>query len=124
MSSQMKHDEAKRKTLQVTAAFVNQVTLVLKSSPEGSCLSAGGGRGHPAGGAGPAGAPGGQRARGRGSAQGAEGARRPSGLHPHRAAPGPPAGGPADSAAVRGEPAPQGGACQLGPGERGVQTCG
>lgn len=119
-SSQMKHDEEKRKTLQVIATVTKQVVCVMESPPKVSPLSAGRDGGRPAGGTGPAGAAGGQRALGRRSAQGAEGAGCPPGLHPHRAAPGPPAGGPAHAATVRGGPAPQGGARQLGPGERGI----
>lgn len=56
-------------------------------------------------------------------AQGAEGAGHPAGCCPHRAASGPAAGGATHSAAVRGEPAAEGGASQLGPGEGGTQTC-
>lgn len=41
-SSQMKHDEEKKKTLQVTAAVTEQVVRATKSPPEVSCLSAGG----------------------------------------------------------------------------------
>lgn len=42
MSSQMKHDEEKKKTLQVTAAFMEQVACAPKSFPQKSsvCLQA------------------------------------------------------------------------------------
>lgn len=90
---------------------------------ESSRLCAGGEPVCPGGGPGAAGASGGQWACSRGPAQGAERAGNPARPNQHWAASGPAASGPANPAAVWGEPGPQGGACQLGSREGGLQTC-